>query len=145
MRIERYPGLNSERYVCIFITVITTVIIQNLKFGVTKWVARLSYKGVRTMRDAKLINVLAEYLAKCTELHFRNEPIPSETLEGFMVNIVSCLDVGDIGDVGKELIPLKKAREIIRLARREFEWQCDNTDHPEDWETCLRNAVSGNV
>ncbi|RXA20879.1 hypothetical protein EQO05_03965 [Methanosarcina sp. MSH10X1] len=97
------------------------------------------------MRDAKLMRVLAEYLAKCTEIHARNEPIPPETLERFMIDIVSCLEVGGIGDVGKELVPLKKARATIRLARREFEWQCDNIDHPEDWETCLRNAVSGNV
>ncbi|MGB9929846.1 MAG: hypothetical protein ACPK85_15840 [Methanosarcina sp.] len=97
------------------------------------------------MRDTKLINVIAEYLAKCTELHARNEPIPPESLECFMIGLVSCLDVGGIGDVGKELIPLKRARTTIRLARREFEWQCDNTDNPEDWETCLRNAKSGNI
>jgi hypothetical protein len=97
------------------------------------------------MRDAKLISVLAEYLAKCAEIHARNEPIPPESLEKFLIDIVSCLDVGGIGDVGKELVPLKRARATIRLARREFEWQCDNIDHPEDWETCLRNAVSGNV
>jgi len=97
------------------------------------------------MRDAKLINVLAEYLAKCTEIHARNEPIPPESMEGFMIDIVSCLNVSGVGDVGTELIPLKKARATIRLARREFEWQCDNTDHPEDWETCLRNATSGNI
>jgi len=97
------------------------------------------------MRDEKLISVLAEYLAKCTKLHARNESIPPEILEHFMIDIVSCLDVGGVGDVGKELIPLKRARTTIRLARREFEWQCDNIDHPEDWETCLRNASSGNI
>lgn len=97
------------------------------------------------MRDAKLICVLAEYLAKCAEVHARNESIPPESLEKFMIDIVSCLEVGGIGDVGKELVPLKKARATIRLARREFEWQCDNIDNPDDWETCLRNAVSGNV
>jgi hypothetical protein len=68
---------------------------------VTKWVARLWQRGVRIMRDAKLINVIAEYLAKCTELHARNEPIPPESLECFMIGIVSCLDVGSIWDVGK--------------------------------------------
>jgi hypothetical protein len=97
------------------------------------------------MRDAKLISVIAEYLAKCAELHAKSEPIPPESLQDFLVGIVSCLDVGGVGDVGTELIPLKRARAIIRLARREFEWQCDNTDHPEDWETCLRNAASGHV
>ncbi|MDW5548744.1 MULTISPECIES: hypothetical protein [Methanosarcina] len=97
------------------------------------------------MRDTKLMRVLAEYLAKCAEIHARNESIPPESLEKFMIDIVSCLEVGGIGDVGKELVPLKKARTTIRLARREFEWQCDNIDNPEDWETCLRNAVSENV
>ncbi|MFZ2497590.1 MAG: hypothetical protein ACP5N0_12820 [Methanosarcina sp.] len=97
------------------------------------------------MRDAKLISVLAEYLAKCTRIHARNEPIPPDSLECLMIDIVSCLNVDDIGDVGKELIPLKKARATIRLARREFEWQCDNTDNPEDWEACLRNAASGHL
>ncbi|AAM32742.1 hypothetical protein [Methanosarcina mazei] len=97
------------------------------------------------MQDAKLIKVIAEYLAKCAEIHARGEPIPPESLEGFTIDIVSCLDVVDIGDIGKELVPLKRARTIIKLARREFEWQLDNMEHPEDWETCLRNAASGNV
>ena len=94
------------------------------------------------MRDAKLISVLAEYLAKCAEIHAMNESIPSDSLEVFIIDVVSCLNVCDSG---AELVPLKRARETIWLARREFEWQCDNTDHPEDWETCLRNASSGNV
>jgi len=97
------------------------------------------------MHDTKLIKVVAEYLAKCTEIHSRGESIPPESLEGFLIDIVSCMDVTDIGDIGKELVPLKRARATIRLARREFEWQCDNMEHPEDWETCLRNAVSGHV
>ncbi len=97
------------------------------------------------MHDTRLIKVLAEYLARCAEIHARNESIPPEILETFMIDIVSCLEVGGIYDFGKELVPLKKARATIRLARREFEWQCDNTDNPEDWETCLRNAVSENV
>jgi hypothetical protein len=94
------------------------------------------------MRDAKLIKIIAEYLAKCAEIHAENEPIPPESLEGLLVDIVSCLNVRD---EGIELIPLKKARETIRLARREFEWQCDNVEHPDDWETCLRNAACGHV
>jgi hypothetical protein len=67
------------------------------------------------MQDAKLIKVIAEYLAKCAEIHARGESIPPESLEGFTIDIVSCLDVIDIGDIGKELIPLKRARAIIRL------------------------------
>lgn len=97
------------------------------------------------MNDTKLIKVVAEYLAKCAEIHERGESIPPDSLEDFTINIVSCLDVVDIGDIGKELVPLKNARTIIRLARREFEWQCDNMEHPQDWETCLRNAASGHV
>jgi hypothetical protein len=94
------------------------------------------------MRDAKLIKVIAEYLAKCAEIHARNETIPSESLEDLIVGIASCLDVCE---ETPDLIPLKRAREIIRLARREFEWQCDNIEHPDDWETCLRNAACGHV
>lgn len=97
------------------------------------------------MHDKKLIQVVAEYLAKCTEIHSRGESIPPESLEGFLIDIVSCMDVTDIADIGKKLVPLKRARATIRLARREFEWQYDNMGHPEDWETCLRNAVSGHV
>lgn len=97
------------------------------------------------MNDTKLIKVVAEYLAKCAEIHERGESIPSDSLEDFTIDIVSCLDVIDIDDIGKELIPLKRARATIRLARREFEWQCDNMEHPQDWETCLRNAASGHV
>ncbi len=97
------------------------------------------------MQDAKLIKVIAEYLAKCAEIHARGESIPPESLEGFTIDVVSCLDVVGIGDIGKELIPLKRARATIKLARREFEWQIDNMEHPEDWETCLRNAASGHV
>jgi hypothetical protein len=94
------------------------------------------------MHDAKLIKVIAEYLAKCAEIHAKNEPIPSESLEDLIIGIVSCLNVRD---EATELVPLKRAREIIRLARREFEWQFDNIEHPDDWETCLRNAASGHV
>ncbi|RPJ67797.1 MAG: hypothetical protein EHM20_17140 [Alphaproteobacteria bacterium] len=94
------------------------------------------------MRDAKLIQVIAEYLAKCAEMHAKNEPIPADSLESLMVDIASCLNVCD---EATELAPLKRARETIRLARREYEWQCDNIEHPDDWETCLRNAVCGHV
>ena len=94
------------------------------------------------MRDAKLIEVLAEYLAKCAEIHAKNEPIPPESLEDLIVGIASCLN---ICEEAADLKPLKRAREIIRLARREYEWQCDNIEHPDDWETCLRNAACGNV
>jgi hypothetical protein len=94
------------------------------------------------MRDEKLIKVLAEYLAKCAEIHAEHEPIPSESLGDFIIDVVSCLNVRD---ECTELIPLKKARETIKLARREFEWQCENVEHPDDWETCLRNAASGHV
>ncbi len=95
------------------------------------------------MRDAKLISVLAEYLARCAETHAKNESIQPESLENFIVDVVSCLNV--LYDDSAELVPLKKARATIKLARREFEWQCDNTEHPDDWETCLRNAASGHV
>ena len=94
------------------------------------------------MRDAKLIKVIAEYLAKCAEKHERNEPIPPESLEDLIIGIVSCLNVCE---EATDLIPLKRARETIRLARREYEWQCDNVENPDDWETCLRNAVCGHV
>lgn len=94
------------------------------------------------MRDEKLIKVIAEYLAKCAEIHARNEPIPSESLEELIVGIAGCLNVCE---EGTDLIPLKRARETIRLARREYEWQIDNIDNPDDWETCLRNAVCGHV
>jgi len=94
------------------------------------------------MRDEKLIKVIAEYLARCTEIHARNEPIPPESLEDLIVGIAGCLNVLE---EGTDLVPLKKAREIIRLARREYEWQCDNIENPDDWETCLRNAVCGHV
>ena len=109
----------------------------------TGWITRLSQKGIGIMNDTKLIKVVAEYLAKCAEIHARGESIPSDSLEDFTIDIVSCLDVVDIGDIGKELI--KNARTTIRLARREFEWQFDNMEHPQDWETCLRNAASGHV
>lgn len=95
------------------------------------------------MRDEKLIKVIAEYLAKCAELHANSEPIPPESLQDLMLGVASCLNVCDEDAI--ELIPLKRAREIIRLARREYEWQCDNVEHPEDWETCLRNAACGHV
>jgi hypothetical protein len=95
------------------------------------------------MRDAQLIKVIAEYLAECAEMHAKNEPIPAESLESLMIGIASCLNVCD--EAATELVPLKRARETIRLARREFEWQCDNIEHPDDWETCLRNAACGHV
>jgi hypothetical protein len=41
------------------------------------------------MRDTKLIKVIAEYLAKCAEIHARNEPIPSESLEDLIIGIAS--------------------------------------------------------
>jgi hypothetical protein len=94
------------------------------------------------MHDTKLIEVLAEYLAKCAEIHAKNEPIPPESLENLIIGIASCLNVCEESN---DLKPLKRAREVIRLARREYEWQCDNIEHPDDWETCLRNAACGHV
>jgi hypothetical protein len=101
-----------------------------------------SYIGVRIMRDAKLIQVIAEYLARCAEIHAKNEPIPPESLEDLIIGIAGCLNVCE---EAIDLVPLKRAREIIRLARREYEWQFDNIEHPDDWETCLRNAACGHV
>ena len=64
------------------------------------------------MRDEKLIKVLAEYLAKCAEIHAEHEPIPSESLEDFIIDVVSCLNVRD---ECTELIPLKRHAKLSSL------------------------------